>query len=170
MRGLRVFHLIILGLLGACLLSCNDKDNPKCPVCPGDSSVEPTLDNIWPNADSTAWTYAITQRQWPDSMTAGLYANAEDVPPAPAIDEIRDSLWVQDVGDSVHTVLGTYRLQFLGRVTTESGAEAQFLSDVVYAEADGSSSPPPTRAARRPSSDTWPRCARTSEPRCWPRG
>ena len=134
---MRRFHgacLILIGLVALSPLSCRDDGNSSCPVCPGAPPAEPTLENIWPNADSTAWTYTIAQRQWSDSTSPQVYPSAEEVPPAPTIDEIRGSLWAGQVSERVHTVRGTYRLQFLGRMTTESGAEGQLLKETVYSE------------------------------------
>jgi hypothetical protein len=137
---LRVGPLIVLGVLGLSLLSCKDSDEgPPCPVCPGAPPTVATLDNLWPNADSTAWTYAIEQREWPDSTGPEAYPTAEEVPPAPAIEDVRGSLWAAYVSDSVRTAEETYRLQFQGRVTTGSGARAQFLKETLYTGVNGDS-------------------------------
>jgi hypothetical protein len=142
MFGLRASRLLIVGLLGLLLVSCDDDDDSRCPVCPHWSHREPTLENVWPNADSAAWTYGIEQRQWPDSAGPVVYENEEDVPPAPTIGEIQGSLWVEDVGDDVETDQGMYRLQFDGRMTTESGAEAQRLRATLYSQTY--ENPPPS--------------------------
>jgi hypothetical protein len=131
MLRLRLPLLFVLVFLGLGLLSCHDEDGSTCPTCPCGSAGEPTLQNIWPNADSTAWTYSVVQRQWPDTVAPGLYQSRADVPPVPDISDVEHSLWAEQPGDTTITETGMYRLQFLGRLTSGTGAQIQNLQATV---------------------------------------
>ena len=116
------------------LIGCFDNNN--CPTCPssGDTiqpAPNPTLNNIWPNADSTAWTYQYTFRRWP-SGSFTFYTTEDSVPDIPNISEIEDLLRNHPIGDSVTTTDGIYRLQFDDNITTASGATGQNLKETIF--------------------------------------
>jgi hypothetical protein len=123
--------LLVLGIALVVMTSCDDDD---CPTCPTPEPVEPTLENLWPNADSTAWTYLLAESRWPDASEAGPYENEEDVPPAPSLDEIVVRLGTDMVPDTAEEMRGIYRLRFEGEVTTGSGVRTQLLRETIYGE------------------------------------
>jgi hypothetical protein len=120
--------------------SCDDGDCPtcpdpeECPECPDSLPPEPTLENLWPNADSTAWTYLLAEYLWEDSVRTGPYENEEDVPPPPSLDEIVVRLNTDVIPNTAEEVRAIYRLRFEGEITTESGAQAQLLRETIYGE------------------------------------
>jgi hypothetical protein len=120
--------LAVLALAAGFLGGCDDEST--CP--PGEDSPRPSFENIWPSADSTAWTYAVTERTaWmPDTTT--LYPRADVVPPAPGRDEVIRRLGILGVGDSAEVTEGIYRLRFDGMVTTASGVRTQKLEERLY--------------------------------------
>lgn len=131
---------VLTAALAALLLApgCGEDEECTCPVCPT-AVPDPTLDNIWPNADGTAWTYALTERTWPFAFPGSLYEDEEDVPPAPTMDELVDLMSDHAIGDPVDTEEGTYRLRFDGEITTDSGVTAQNLVATVYSDTSAKS-------------------------------
>ncbi len=100
------------------MAGCGDDDS-TCVTCPVIGiSPRATLDNIWPNADSTSWDYNFEMRQWGDWDKLVMYENREDVPPTPTPSwaEIKALLAGDPVGagDTVKTIDGSYHLAFDG--------------------------------------------------------
>jgi hypothetical protein len=148
----RTCMILALCLFCLSLFSCSQEDDSACPVCPPGPPAQATIQNIWPNADSTAWTYSIVQRQWPDSASPTLWSSVGEVPPAPALADLHDLLWAEQVDDSAETLAGTYRLQFQGQITTESGVQAQLLRETIYSSTHEDPPPPPPAKSDLPSS------------------
>jgi hypothetical protein len=100
--------------------------NDECVQCPPVVPV-PTIDNIWPNADKMAWTYAYEQREWGGEAT--IYPTRDDIPdvPLPKWSEIFDLVEEHAPKEPFTTVSSEYRLRFDGLTTTESGVTAQNL-------------------------------------------
>jgi hypothetical protein len=117
-----LFLGLLLGLLlGLFLLSGCGDDDSTCVNCPiFRLAPDATLENIWPNADSTSWDYSFVRRQWGDSDDIVMYENKEDVPdaPTPSWTTIRDILSEDPISqdDTVTTILGNYYLAFDGVV------------------------------------------------------
>lgn len=133
----REFLLLLLSVSVLLIYGCLG-DDEDCPTCPGGGNPrvpDPTLDNIWPSEDSTAWTYQYTLRMWGGDPFI-YYASEDDVPEIPTMSEIEDLLRNQPVGDSVETGEAIYRLQFDGDTTTMSGAVGQNLAATIYIEED----------------------------------
>ncbi|MBD3333887.1 MAG: hypothetical protein GF355_00040 [Candidatus Eisenbacteria bacterium] len=97
-------------------------------------AAPPDLQNIWPDADSTAWTYSLTERVWPDSSGPVLHESEGEVEPAPTMDEIEDMLGAGPTADSVRVTEGMYRQMFDGYVTTMSGVRAQLIRETTFCE------------------------------------
>jgi hypothetical protein len=91
------------------------------------------LDNIWPNADLTAWRYDYVLRTW-DSPGLTVYGDLDSVPPAPTMDEIEALLVDHPIGDNPESLEGIYSLTFDGDITTGPGVTAQNLSEVLVTE------------------------------------
>lgn len=122
----RISLLLCAALL---LAGCSDDD---CPSCPGSQDPpEPTLDNIWPHADGTRWTYDLRYavHDGPEP--------SEDVPPLPTMEELHAAL--QQPVDTPQQTLdsGLYRLEFDGEITSETGVTGQDLVESVYAPVGG---------------------------------
>jgi hypothetical protein len=120
MRTARVVSLI----LGLVLYGCGGPTRPGLP--------DPTLDNIWPNADSTGWTYQTTFRVWGFLWPDTMYASPEDVSPAPTLDEVAALLSAHSIGESPESWDGTLRLEFDGEATTPTGKTGQNLQETVF--------------------------------------
>lgn len=109
---------LVIGLL--LMTGCGD-DESTCVTCPV-IGISPgaTLENIWPNADSTSWDYNFQMRQWGDWDELIMYENREDVPatPTPSWADIRALLAGDPVGaeDTVKTIAGSYHLMFDGEI------------------------------------------------------
>jgi len=96
----------------------------------------PTLENIWPNADSTMWRYRLNQRIYD---TSGLddpfyYQNREDVPDIPDMAEIEQMLRMEFQDDPQSEEEAIFRLQFKGEITTDSRVTAQNLDEIIIME------------------------------------
>lgn len=127
--------LLLLGALG-----CSDRH--ARPVCPGGDGRCPTLADLWPSADSTAWTYHYSEAGWGTPGTPA-YPTPEAVPPAPSVDSaarLLDRMHAEHPADEVDAI---YRLQFLGRHTTQSGAEGQHLVEGFYHDKSAEAIPRP---------------------------
>ncbi|MEZ4388844.1 MAG: hypothetical protein R3D98_14970 [Candidatus Krumholzibacteriia bacterium] len=117
----------ILSILLAVLFlaACSDDDCADCPEQPGD--LEPTLDNIWPHADGTTWTYDLRYDVHEGPVPA------DEVPPLPTMAELHAALQAPVAEDLLSSDLGLYRLQFDGMVTTDTDITAQNLVETIYA-------------------------------------
>ena len=114
------------------MIGCNDDDS-NCVTCPK-STPNPTLGNIWPNADKTAWTYQYAWRWWEGQMT--IYATRDEVPSVPLPDwsEIFDLVQSAAPVEPYTTTRGIYRMQFDGMKTTDDGVTAQNLTAELFLE------------------------------------
>jgi hypothetical protein len=114
--------------------------------CRGDDAAGPraTLDNLWPSADGTFWTYEMRERNW--DLDLELYPDPAQVPPPPTLDEIVALLEDHPTGEPIEERELLYRVEFDGVITTESGATGQHLvseiTDVPGARLLGASSAP----------------------------
>lgn len=119
----------ILMVLTIC--SCSSDDPCVCPDCEG---PEPTIHNIWPNADRTFWTYKVTVETWgsPGAGCDSLYDTEEEVPPVPTMDEIEELLKDHPIGHPVETIGAYYEQEFDGDTVSQSGATGQNLRETLY--------------------------------------
>jgi hypothetical protein len=120
-----------------CAIGGGCDDDATCPLPP--AAPMATLENIWPNADSTAWTYEMARSEWYVDMPP-LYPTAEQVPPAPSLEEVMRRL-AQGIPDSAMSTDAIYRMRFEGMVTTGSGVRAQNLVVYSYGPDAADSSP-----------------------------
>ena len=134
--------IILLGvLIGLFLLAGCGDDDSTCVSCPiFRPTPDATLENIWPNADSTSWDYSFARRQWADFNDIVMYENKEDVPdtPTPSWTTIRNILSEDPIAhdDTVTTILGNYYLAFDGVLqaggrTVQNLVETHVLEDTV---------------------------------------
>lgn len=97
----------------------------------GTSPLQPTLANLWPNADGNAWTYGL-------EMTArlavgfGVFPVGTEVPPLPSHEELVALLDAAPVGLPIDIGSGVMRLRFDGMMTTGSDVTAQNLTEGYY--------------------------------------
>lgn len=111
------------------------------PAAPGPSGS--VLQTIWPNEDGRSWTYRSDRRFWSD--TGGrVYSSADSVPPAPSLSEIAAILGTQPIGSLSGSDSATYRLEFAGMITTQSGVTKQNLRETLIRP-----SPPATSSRAR---------------------
>ncbi|MEJ2719865.1 MAG: hypothetical protein P8181_01815, partial [bacterium] len=118
------------------LAGCSDESD--CPTCPSGGKIRvpiPTLQNIWPNADKTAWTYQQDVRVWEGNVT--LYPSRDDIPDVPLPDwsDIFDLVESPTPVEPNTATRRIYRMQFDGVTTTTSGVTAQRLNEEVFTEA-----------------------------------
>ena len=119
-------RLWMLVLISPLLLAGMCEDDS--PTGTGTPVPDPTLDNLWPNADSASWTYALHERIWGDFETnVILYDTPEEVPPAPSLAEVECLLEHHPHGFVQSEDEGSYTLQFDGEITLGSGATVQNL-------------------------------------------
>jgi hypothetical protein len=142
MNGIR--SLAVALFIGAVFLSgCGNEEDGSCYVWPYQNLPDPNLENIWPNEDGTSWSFEYAYRQW-DWGGFRLYPDPDSVPPLPSLDEFASFLACHEIGPNPQATRGTYRLEFDGDITTESGVTAQNLTETL--EARGSDvSPTPAR-------------------------
>jgi len=107
----------------------------------GSDGTHATLDNVWPNADGSEWTYDLVQMRW-ESGALPLYPTVDAVPPVPSLDEVEDLLGEHPVGDPLPEIAAGWVLRFDGTITTESGATGQKLEQEIV--------PPPAPAPAPP--------------------
>jgi hypothetical protein len=137
MRGMHPLKSLILMTPLIVVLfagSCSDDGVTSPPCCP----ETPTLTNIWPNEDQTSWSYDYKFRSWEwDGWR--LYEAEEDVPSAPALDEVVALMFHQRIGANPVSTYGMYKLEFDGDTTTMSGVIAQNLKETLVTTGDGPS-------------------------------
>src|SRR5262245_17866836 len=99
--------------------------------CLFDSDSGPaSLLPLWPEADEMRWDYSLVRREW--SSEYPLYPSREEVPPAPAIEEVAEGYETRAIGDRVYAENETsYRFEFDGHVTTKSGATGRHVVTTV---------------------------------------
>ncbi len=121
--------LLAVFLTGSlCLVSaCNDED--ECVNCPGDEAPVPTMANIWPHADGTAWTFDL---EYLDVVPAPDNPVKENE--IPTMEELHAALQIPIQGDVAVMGEGLYRIALDGMVTTQSGAEGQNVVQTFYLE------------------------------------
>jgi hypothetical protein len=125
MRLSTLLPFTVFALLAS--LSCKDDKKPTDTSTPPPDTA--TLENIWPNADSLSWTYRITQRtQLKLTMPVRTYSTGDSCPPAPTMVELQARMGSHAFGDSFTVSSGSYRLQFSGQGTTQSGMLGQNLT------------------------------------------
>lgn len=126
MRG-RLWTIVLLTpllLAGMC-----EDDSPTGTGAP---LPDPTLDNLWPNADGASWTYALEERIWSEGL-GDLYIveTPEEVPPPPTLDQVAALLEEHPHEPVTDEDEGYFILRFDGEITTDSGVTAQNLAEVV---------------------------------------
>lgn len=89
-----------------------------------------TLRTIWPSDDGRYWSYQIVMRDL-NGGAVHYYSTADSVPTAPSLDEIERAIRARPVLAAVGSDTATFRLQFSGMVTTQSGAVGQNLTETV---------------------------------------
>lgn len=108
----------------ALMVGCDDDDD--CINCPGGTGA--TIQNIWPNADLTSWTYDYQLREWEGNYTT--YPTLEQVltTPLPSWKEIFDLCEAHEPKTPFAITDEVYFLQFDGTITTNPGVTAQNLT------------------------------------------
>ena len=134
---IRSFFVVLVSVASAAIISLGCSDDEPCRPGALAPTPDPTLENVWPNEDGTAWTFELTERTWNAAFPDSVFSTAEDVPPAPSIEEVVTLLTSHAIGDSMDSNTGIYRLKFDGLVTTMSGVTAQNLRTWVFEEAFG---------------------------------
>jgi len=125
MRG----RMGLIVLLTPLLLAGRCDDSP---TGMGTPTPSPTLENLWPNADSASWDYALHERIWGDYETNLIvYPTPEEVPPAPTLDTVAALLEADTPATTLSEDDGIFSLRFDGEITTGSGVTAQNLVEVV---------------------------------------
>ena len=129
--------ILILALLPGLLLAsaCNDDDD--CVNCSGDGTPFPTMANIWPHADGSAWTFGLEYRELEPEPGTGA-----KVGEIPTMEELHAALQVPMDGIVTDEGEGYYRFALDGTVTTRSGAVAQQVVESFFMET-------PTKTVRR---------------------
>ena len=89
---------------------------------------QPSIENIWPNEDQTAWAFDYTWDENP-YWSIVTYPDSIDVPPLPDWRKISSLLTTPLLGDSIITAHGTYRMAFNGMATAGGGVTAQNLEE-----------------------------------------
>lgn len=96
-----------------------------------DPALAPTLENLWPNTDGDRWTYRL-QSQLGGHGRSQVYADPEDVPDAPPLDDL--ATWLDQPTSIDDPVEGNawMRLQFDGLRTTLTGVTRQNLAETFW--------------------------------------
>jgi hypothetical protein len=99
-------------------------------LSPGKGMIDP----LWPNDDGRFWQYRLAEAWTP--VTLDFYDQAANVPPAPSVWDLAAKLRAEAraqhgsfTGGPAETA--TWTLRFDGRITTESGAEGQNLTELL---------------------------------------
>jgi len=92
------------------------------------------LDGLWPNDDLHAWSFAYRFQLGDPSFQPTLYPTPEQVPPAPAPEDVLPLL--SQSFPSTSDEAGIYRLQFHGQTTTQAGVTAQNLVETLIVRGD----------------------------------
>jgi hypothetical protein len=133
-------------LLALALNSCSDRGSVIAPentrtatlfqVTEGQSRISADAGTrwgqyrrIWPHQDGQGWTYHLTGRTW-DQLPPVLYPTRGEVPVFTMDDAIR-LLGTEPTGANPETSSGSYRLQFRGSITTQSGVTRQNLQETL---------------------------------------
>lgn len=107
---------VLLTLALVMTVGCNDDE--ECVNCPGPPAP---FERLWPNADSTSWTYELEAATYP-----GPDAGDDELPDMNTLYAAlqRDVPGERQLQDS-----GWYGLTFRGMITTASGVTAQHLEE-----------------------------------------
>lgn len=121
-----IFIAMMILAMTLLLTGCRDDDgiSPK-------KKPKPTLENIWPNEDGTAWEFDYVWRTWNPIFPSRIYDNYWDVPPVPSLDEIEELLENHPIGDNPTENHMRFKLEFDGDTTTASGKTAQNLRETI---------------------------------------
>jgi len=133
-------------LLALALNSCSDRGSVIAPentraaallqVTEGQSRISADAGarwgqyrRIWPHQDGQGWTYHLSGRTW-DQPPPVLYPTRGEVPVFTMDDAIR-LLGTEPTGANPGASSGSYRLQFSGSITTQSGVTRQNLQETL---------------------------------------
>jgi hypothetical protein len=134
MLNRRIILLALLALPLLWLCSCNDDDD--CPTCPGE--VTPSLENLWPHADGTDWSYDFRYRVHELETSVGDTLPGMSTLHAALLEPVASALVSEDEGIYRQTVNGT--------VTTDSDVTAINMDVTIYSEVYGDKSLSPDNA------------------------
>jgi len=129
---------LVLGIAGPIMMilplltSCDSPSGARSARLP-----DPTLENLWPNADASYWTFAMECRVWyPDPGDAmppfTLYENEADLPPAPTLDAIEAVLNDHGTGPVTGEQSGSFTLRFDGTLELDEHKTAQRLLHEIH--------------------------------------
>jgi hypothetical protein len=144
---------------------CSD-DESSCVDCPwnwGGATPKPTLDNVWPNADGTSWQYQHEERQWSWDVTFYPTRDAVPILPLTSWEDVFALVESRTPGVPFGIEQGLYTLTFDGTIITDSGIEAQNLTEQLVI------APPPPPPGNAPP-DLDPKTVVTDSSRTVPRG
>ena len=124
--------LLTLALTTALFLvsACNDDDD-NCVDCPAVGAATPTMANIWPHEDGTAWTYDLEYREL--EPVPGANAKEGEIP---TMEELHSALQEPMVGIVTLEGDGLYRFAFDGLITTDTGAVGQHVRETFFVDLD----------------------------------
>lgn len=150
MQAVRSLVCLLLAPVVAGLAGCADQESLNAPersslsagslhavlgpsqLAASDGSRSGQFRRIWPHEDGRGWTYRLTSRTW-DEPEQILYPSPDQAPVL-TLDEAMHLLGSQPIGEHPETNTGTYRLQFNGSITTESGVTRQYLQETLEPE------------------------------------
>ena len=137
--------IAVLCVVLALMIGCDDDED--CVNCPG-PAPSPTLQNVWPNADSSSWTYDYQMRQWEADVT--IYPTRAQVPTtSPSWTEIFDLCESHAPQTPFAITDRVYTMKFNGMTTTGAGVTAQNLETAL--EVVGGANAGQIAAARTPA-------------------
>ena len=122
----RILILVAMTALLFLLPACNDDD--ECPTCPDTGTPAPTMANIWPHADGTAWTFDGVYRE--STVPTPVKDYGTEIPP---MDDLHAALGEPLPGVVTMEEDGLYRFAFDGETTTLSGATGQKVVETMFA-------------------------------------
>jgi hypothetical protein len=121
---IRRFLVLLCAGCSLFAVACDDETSPGTPI---------TLETIWPNENQRTWEFTSTRTTFEGfsfADTSALYANKEDVPPAPSIQDILPLIDHPPLPDSMTSETGDWALSFQDSITTQSGVTAQNLVEL----------------------------------------
>jgi hypothetical protein len=131
---------LIAALLAAGVVGCNDDTTGISKSWTNGikftSSLAPTIENIWPNDDQTAWSYDYVLRV-KDGWSQAVYDSLDDVPPLPDWGDVSRFLDMRLSGRDVYRTAATYGMRFDGQKTSGAGVTAQNLEVTVAVGDEG---------------------------------
>jgi len=128
MYRFRGIALLAIGLLLLGLAACNDDD---CPTCPEPTETPlPTMDNIWPHADGTEWTYAGQYKEYiPTAPKLAVPPYETEIPP---MEILHTGLQLPLSGTPRIDMPYFWQMVRDGEITTHSGVTADYVREVMY--------------------------------------